>query len=1055
MERKNNIFQRLKPPCVALSQATLALTGSRGGNNNVTQQLETLKRTLESVASDSSGLDAKIAEYVFFPISQVLKFSQKASIRILELCLQCITILIEKGWRQQLPAQLAGQLVIFCSMLAERNPKNLSFTESTDELQSSALECLYRLFSVIDRDSETGKLLRSEENFPQLGQTISVILDGIEGGRSTEVQIAGTDAFKALLFNAMDTEMQASFLPGIVSKLTKVLSPQTKTRRNYQVLADCLNALKVILRNTMKDDHSASDMDHHDRATSQDPQPQAQGIISKAWHEQAATQLKPALVKIVKLRAHDRSDVRQALGDLCSMILRTCRRTLNNCLYLTLDTLISISAIGQSATTNVELEVLFLSESPISALLQDILYDSLQSIITVMQGTDEQAKSTKMRQINIAYELLKKAGADMTTIDRMLATALRDIVTVTLEPASSKQQSASSARSLVSTDLTVLKKDSGVTEFASPLVQFKGQEDAISSVEEAVRLISSSSSGSSFASDVARALRYSHGEQQIANLWLLLTATKAMRQHGQAIDDLLNFGSEISTACNEYIEQMYSLSLSILADSSDDVPDAKLQALALRALALRAEISGHEFRYDLVDALYPVLHTLATPNEILQRDSIVTLNMFASACGYTSVQDLIVENVDYLTNAVALRLNAFGVSPQAPQVLLMMVRLAGSSLLPYLEDTIESIFAALEDYHGYPLLVELLFKVLGVIADEGVKNPQLTTPDGDSYATESVMVERWRPTTVSSLGSMLTENAEEDQERDFVDISSNGSHPKRPWQELGDDEGDNEEDLKTEEYGNAQMDVSEPPPPAPKTYHILLKIADLTQHFLPSASSSLRASLLSLIATTVPAIARHENSFLPLINTLWPEVVSRLDDEENHIVANALAVVTVFCEHARDFMRSRIIQLWPRLEEIHTSVWRGARHTESYKSLELERSAKHDSSLLQSRPGAGDDLFVASASSATYNDPSKKLLQSTLVACLVAIVRFVQVTPEMIDEALAMLQPSLQEENVRSAFAEESSDALWLMELRTNAVTLPDSPSVPTSVQWHFAKAPS
>ena len=223
---------------------------------------------------------------------------------------------------------------------------------------------------------------------------------------------------------------------------------------------------------------------------------------------------------------------------------------------------------------------------------------------------------------------------------------------------------------------------------------------------------------------------------------------------------------------------------------------------------------------------------------------------------------------------------------------------------------------------------------------------------------------------------------------------------------------------------------------------------------LPSASSSLRASLLSLIATTVPAIARHENSFLPLINTLWPEVVSRLDDEENHIVANALAVVTVFCEHARDFMRSRIIQLWPRLEEIHTSIW-GARHTESYKSLALKRSAKHTSSLLQSPPGAGDDLSVASASSATYNDLSKKLLQSTLVACLVAIVRFVQITPEMIDEALAMLRASLQEDDVRSAFAEENSDALWLTELRANAVTVPASPGVPAGVQWQFATAPS
>ncbi|KAG9542254.1 ARM repeat-containing protein, partial [Aureobasidium melanogenum] len=305
-------------------------------------------------------------------------------------------------------------------------------------------------------------------------------------------------------------------------------------------------------------------------------------------------------------------------------------------------------------------------------------------------------------------------------------------------------------------------------------------------------------------------------------------------------------------------EQLYSFSLEVL--ENDESTDWRLQSLALEAVALHAQQYGVEFRGELVEALYPILHHLGSESGYVRNHAMTCLNIVASACKYSDAGELIVSNVDYLVNAVALKLNAFDVSPQGPQVLLMMVRLAGPSLLPYLEDTLESIFAALEDYHGYTTLVELLFAVLRTMAEEGVKLPMLSIANGSE--TPNKDSSRWKPADLKEL--METIKSLSQKSDDVLDPPTRLLDPE-------DDAPDN------------QLDSPEPTestPPAPKTYNLLLKITQLTQHYLSSSSPSLRASLFSLLSTTIPSLAKHENSFLPLVNTLWPEVTSRLFDSE-------------------------------------------------------------------------------------------------------------------------------------------------------------------------------
>jgi hypothetical protein len=1049
MESRAKLFQKLKEQCVELAQAALALSGGRAKQQDIVKRLEILNTTLlSSTAGAPDVLDSKLADYVFFPLSQLLRESRQLSIRGLELCLQCVAILIEKGWREQVPPQLAVQVTILCSTLGEKRPKGLSFTEATDELRVRAFWCLYHLFSAIKESDETKQLLTNNSNVPQLGHTISVLLDGIEDGTSVESQVAAVTALNALVQHVLDNEIEAGFLPGIVSKLTKILTPQTKQRRNANVLTGCLGILELLLSNTMHERHASNSNSIHPTDDRQNT------VIDDAWQQQAATQLKPALGNVLRLKSHPRADVRECLTKLCATVLGRCRGALSNCSSIALDTLIFIATEEPTGTSRFELESLVLSDQHMVATLQDMLYDWLESLTTTMQSHDEERKSLRIKSIGTVYKLLREAGVDLTTINRSLAFALRDSVIATLtlsKPESKPSFTMASGRTL---ELSAPQSQSRSLKHDIALTVQLGQGRDIDKIQDLAKLVGTQSSSSIFALELARDLQQSHGVNRLATFWLLLTLTQTMIEEDDNMSRYLDVGNQSQHAYGRQLEEIYSFSLSLLTDNSEEPTDALLLSLALRGLSLQARIVGREFRYELVNALYPVLHTLATPHHQLQQDSMETLSIFTSACGYASTRDTIVDNVDYLTNAVALKLNAFDVSPQAPQVLLMMIRLAGPSLLPYLEDTVESIFAALEDYHGYSVLVELLFQVLSAVADEGVKVPQLALAEPAANSPDEYDASHWQGATIYGLAALLQQPNEK---REPYSVSSEESEasPQRPWRRdetLPDDEfSGSKTELTSQDH---QMDDTDQPLPAPKTYNLLFKITELTQHFLPSASASLRLSLLALVKTTVPAIAHHENTFLPLINTLWPELVSRLDDEESYIVSAAIEVIGTLCEFAGSFMQSRILQLWPQLLSLQKTAVDAlafplASSTSSILSHQVSLTHKvHDSNLAPTSP------HVALLSHETSRGSPERMVTDALIHTMVQIVRNVQLPPEVLDEAFGVLRKLLRQTEVRRVLQKANPDALWLMECKFGLVQNQCKLTLPKATSWQFAELP-
>ena len=1043
LESRQHVFQKLKPICVGLTQTTLALNGPKGSIAELTSKLELLDGIVSAFPSVDSPLDDKLADYIFFPVSQVLKLSQKVSIRCLELTLSVLAVLIEQGWRQRLQPQLATQILILCTLLASDKPSGLASSDTTVELRTAALRCLAGTFEALHSSDDGRKLWQGEANMPQLGQTLSTILDALAGGMGVEIQRAATKSMRALVTSIQGRDVLAGFLPGIVSKLTKLLAPQTSQRRDHEVLADCLDILKDVLKATVSDDVALTQ--NSTTALQREGTPNTSG---SKWFEEAAAQLKPALANVCRLKTHSRDDVKLAMSRLCFMVLCKCQKTLANCASMALDTILVLTADQAFPEIGFQLEGDVRMNPSLAALLQETLHDWLQSLPRIMQSADEQAKLQRVQQIRTAYEILQNCHVDLTIIDRSVGLALRDSIVVVLQTPKTTHIAGTSVQTIQSLDVGLLGKTSSSTEFGSALVQYRGQEETMKSLESFVETIGRSSHSFALMSDMSRELRNAQDDTNLACFWLLYVAAKSAAKSGDDIDDLLDF--EATSSSDDLVEEMYSLSLEILSESAAQHSDNRLKSVALRALTLRAERAGKDFRYELIDALYPILHTLATPDPQLQKDSVITLNKITEACVYSSTQELIVANVDYLTNAVALKLNAFDVSPQAPQVLLMMVRLAGPSLLPYLEDTVESIFAALEDFHGYPILVELLFKVLAVMAEEAVKSPQLTLTDGKGDGKLSHDVRKWlAPSMEGLIDQIKTRN-------DYHDTlpASNETHedfPRQPW-------GETKDETETPDDGEDDPQESDEatPPPAPKTYNLLLKITTLTQYFLPSASPSLRTSLLGLIRTATPAIALHENSFLPLINTLWPEVTARLEDSEVNVQVTALQLIGVFCENAKDFMRSRMLQLWPLLQEIYQRVAKDimVSSASSITRNDRERGTGANTRLgsATATPSLQQAVVRMKAAPADYGNTLTRMLWDALVDTIVTAIQHVSFPPDKLDEALGLLEICLDDDKVRKAVEAQNADAVWLVDMRAGRTGHVESPAVNnTNTTWRWA----
>ena len=346
-----------------------------------------------------------------------------------------------------------------------------------------------------------------------------------------------------------------------------------------------------------------------------------------------------------------------------------------------------------------------------------------------------------------------------------------------------------------------------------------------------------------------------------------------------------------------------------------------LTSWSLRLLATCASLLQSAFQPLLMQSLYHILE-LSSPTSppLVAMHAQRALSIVSDSAGYASPQNLVLSNVDYVVNSVSQRLAVARLDPSAPLVLVEMIRLVGKPIVPMVQDLVDDVFEALDDYHGYEevtvglwAVLDALLKVMEEDLPPPTRNPsrQLAAPQ----ATE----DDWQ-----ALGAWVRDrNQAEHGDKTTADTEE--VNPQRPFN------ADPDDDVDATKGATAQHD-DEPTPdqvaPPTRTQVVTAQILSKALYFLSHDSPFLRARVLSLIASAVPLLAlpdldaadpaaNRAADLMPVIHRAWPYILNRLSDPEPYVVVEAAGLVESLARNVGEFMSRRIVDdVWPRFKTL-------------------------------------------------------------------------------------------------------------------------------------------
>ncbi|KAI8715425.1 hypothetical protein NCS52_01050100 [Fusarium sp. LHS14.1] len=1036
---RNEFFQKLKPCCVKISQLAIREVDNPASARELTELTGQVPEILnEQIRQNPLALDEKLSEYVFFPLYHIFRQMDQYPMPLIENCIKALAILITHGWKTKISAELVKQILSLLTFILDGTPGSAPKRPVAEETALEAFRGLTALFTTAGTSTTAASGLSEAEAIPALGHGVTVMLDGVISGATPQIQQEALRALQAVYRTIKEPAALASFLPGTVSSLAKVASSPKGYKGN--VLSKCLETVSLVLTTVLADLKTRSILAKSD--AEQEDEDHDNKILSPSWLKASTIQVKKALSMMMRLRTHDSTEVRSALNKLCVIILDECHETLENCANILIEAAIVLGETEEKTSlTQTSLQDLVSIYPELGEIVKTTAYNWMSSLSRLMQGADEKAKRDAIQNVLKALELLKSLHIQSSTLEDSMSTMLRDSVVSLVQASKIQSTNEITDVKLIAGGVSSEYRDA---QYQPILLPSESQKDIRGEMASLISFLGSSSQKVRLASSMLEQAQESgNAVGQVSAFWLCFQLVKASHSASAEEDMFLNLSSLNDPAgdVEGVFNELYTTAVQILDRHTEVEPvDWRLEALALEVTAYTAQRSGESFRPELIDVLFPIATFLGSNSQGLQKHAIVTLNSIAASCGYASVSELIISNVDYMVNSVSLRLNTLDISPASINVLTMMIRLAGPRLVPYLDDVIYSIFGALDNYHGYPVFVENLFGVLKEVVDQGVRSDMLLL----EHQTSSKPDHRKRAQKMDEISSLLDTLAKrkERTSRDETETDQVRGHPTIPWKK--------EDKKEDEDEDGANPPAEEEKPPNSQTYQLLLRVANLTQHYLTSPTPTLRRSLLELLTTASTALAPNEDAFLPLVNSIWPVVIDRLHDPEAYIAVEACHALAGLCAAAGDFLSSRFktdwadwLRGWCRKAKLEASGRPG--QTKPRGEVRITRGRESDDSRIVMPLRSGGNLGGNPQAVAPYSGgdlgrfASPARVWEATIELLTAIVSHVHVDEDMFDDILDLLSDVLERNvGVREALEAVNGDAVWLVRYeRGNVEPLP------------------
>ncbi|CAI4218813.1 unnamed protein product [Parascedosporium putredinis] len=1061
----------------------------------------------------SQILNDGLADYIFWPISRIFAQRDKFSLPVVEAALRGISVLIAKGWSAKNLAELFPQLLLLFSTILGSRPDSGKEKSPTAEHPEMAEETIHEALAAIrvafstSRDSPgAGAIYKSENSLTQIGNTLASILDQAHSPLSPEIQTDALTTLDNAVMSIRDAHTLAGFYPGIASSLAKLLAHSSQRPR---VLVQAIAAFRLILTRVLSNFEVELRVKRFERSGQEDVPTEP---YSPEWLKLTQEQTRVALGTVLKLQLSDSEVVRGELEDFCIKVLDECHQSLQNCADILVEAAIMVMSkdrLDSLMETSLK-ELCMVHEKTILENVRKAAFDRARNFGSVMQMGDETKQRRYLQFLVNATTVLgqmQKSTAKAAIIHGQILKGFR-------EAFDSQSQWVKTAERVVlddedldtveSTTRSLISRGASSQQVFRPIaLAHESQRTARDLVGQLIAKLGAPEDKSRYANTLTGYARDATDRHSFSSFWLAFKLVQsALESTGDEFDMFTVFpdddeNSSLGPAGNPQ---------EVLQDI-----DWRSRAQALEVIEYTARRLKRDFRPELMDVLFPISTLLGDEHPEVRRHALVTLNALAAHCDYADVSELIVKNADYMVDAVALQINSLNLTPAMVNVLVMMTRVTGPKIIPYLEDVIESIFAALDNFHGYPVLVEALFTVLKEVVDQGAKSQTLLIEAGEASRVDHRKKQPPKLTFEQALEDIEATKrkwAERDERDREIDEKIKTGHPTVPWgdlhkqgsrvEELLDEreremdearsttsshDGDDVENMdkpkkgkdKANDNGNEEEDDDDDDAPSQAgdedeekkakkstTYTLLNRIANLTQHYLTFPSPHLRKQLLGLLATASPALSSDPNTFLPLINDVWPVTMARLYDSEGFVTIAACETISALCVNAGDFMSSRFKTEWGN--GLHKWCLAAKKNAERATMGNRQRQQQHqqrgigglisaiDSSdvgtlrmplgggkILESsakaRSAADDGGAALAAAAATQLEISGGLGNYALavkvweaaVSLLATVVSHVSVPPLVFDEMLDLVADLLLgRPEVKEAFELVNKDAVWL-----------------------------
>lgn len=1023
---RREAFSSIIDACIKVSRQTMVPPTSIDPRSpELEEALANLMNKLGKIP-DPSVLDANFGHYVFMPLSYLLN-RETLGDRTTELVLKIVTFLITYSWQSTMSKQLATQLLSLLTYLAFGPPpspqsKSLTtpqFVQKSEPVKSAgckALSALYR--AVISRHLD-----QDVADIPTIAYNITLFLECLGSGSgvgSIELQTNALEVLDLVLFGLIrQPDDLVPVLPGVISNLTKLLSGKFG-KTNYVVIAPSIALVAKLLKHEFSD----SDLQSILRDDPKEPDTNTKPLViehlsrpfrTRSWLKATKEQIRMALTNIIPLRHHPRPEVQYEMLKLASAILEHCIRALDSSIPFILDTALyftthSDNQLAQNAKKSLK-SVVSTSEIARSALM-DRTHEWIESLTRVMSSADDTKPVQTLDAIRGATELLNHPP--------VLSSMLSDIVLDSLSFKALPRSAPAACETIDSnTSLDLVPASISPTSLEHLSIRGDISNRTQQSLQELLESMGRSSRGSITITGLLHQVEESKAATSLSlSLSLVWTTTFILRGllspgSSQTDDWIVDDTSSISPDTSSIVTNCLSLYQRIIRETSSaritrtDQTDS-LSCISLYGISVISNHMGQSFRDELIDILYPVVEMLGYDNARVVKCAQQAILHIAKDSGYRNIQSLLVENADYLVDEVSVKLNLLDFSPQTPVILSTLVKLGGDKLILYMDDLVTSIFVILDNYHQYTKLVGGMFNVFRTLVQEMKKGyaPLLITSGEEKK-------ERFGDTHISTIDDLIAELNRVveapplSEEKDIPPTDHDSSEQDLNYipEEAIDTPLDNAHEAELKEWKY---------PIAKSSYKLLQRIIGYTERYLTHSSPNLRYNLIMTLDSSLDVLFISQEDFLPVINSFWPILVSRIQDEELFVVEAALKCIGDTCRHGKDFMTSRIAQLWPKLKNLFPKKKR-------FPPL----------------------------------SPEGRIFR-VLSSCLADIISHTQISEEIFDDMLTTAVPYFavaESDTLRTAFDKVNPDALWMETAMRDSATY-KSLTPPISSLSTFAFSP-